>query len=352
MQFFNRFDTGLGSIVHCILMQPVNQSGSEKKTTHASAQEVGGKGGTVAFASAAMQRKMTEPPLAEKLTDYNETAETHTKPFTPATPVQRVPTGTYQNAPPGADGTYWDRDSTTDHDGENVPDGVTAVMRNPDYGGVPSVDPPGWAWLKTKFGRLKGTWVRFHIINAELGGPGNNATNLVPTLHALNHNGGWRTLEDNAKASASDDDEDDSDWTYVEVDIDYDDDFPAGIPETIDATWGYWDDDSNAWTQSGGNVHLAQNDPDDGDNNNYLPAAQITLARLREFGCSNPEAQAMKALIDQTWDDQDDFEAAAAQEEQDDDRIGQGGWYDALGRMYVDEDDDIDGPYGVVVRNT
>lgn len=331
-------------------MQPVNQSGSEKKTTHASAQKVGGKEGTVAFASAAMQRKMTEPPLAEKLTDYNETAETHTKPFTPATPVQRVPGGQFADDPPNADGMYWDTVTRTNHNGSNVPEEITAVMRNPDYGGVPSVDPPGWAWLKTKFGKLKGTWVRFHIINAELGGPGNDTDNLVPTLHALNHNGGWRTLEDNAKDSATDeDDANDSTWTYVEVDLDYDDGYPAGIPSTIDAKWGY--DDGNDWVQSGGNVHLAQNDPDDGDNNNYLPAAQITQGRLQEFGCSLFEAQVLKGLIDDQYDDQDEFEQYAAQEEADD-RIGSDGWYAALNRMYVDEDDDIDGPYGLVVRNS
>lgn len=331
-------------------MQPASQSADEKKTAQASAQALSGKDGTVAFASPALQRKMSEEPIAESLSSYAGAEAENIKPFTPATPVQRVPTGTYGGAPPPADGTYWDRDSMTDHDGENVPDGVTAVMRNPGYGGAPSVDPPGWDWLKTKFGKLKGSWVRFHIINAQLGGPGNNATNLVPTLHALNHNGGWRTLEDNAKESASDeDDEDDSNWTYVEVDIGYDDDYPSGIPATIDATWGYWDYDDGAWTQSGGNVHLAQNDPDDGGDDYFLPAAQITQARLRYFGCTVGEAQTLKGLIDQTWDDQDEFDNAVNEAEGDEEASG--GWHDAFGRMHVDEDDDIDGPYGVLVNN-
>lgn len=331
-------------------MQPVNQSADEKKTAQANAQALSGKDGTVAFASPALQRKMNEEPIAESLSSYAGAEAENIKPFTPATPVQREPDGTYANDTPDDDGMYWDTNTTEDHNGETVPTRNVAVMRNPDYGGAPSVDPPGWDWLKTKFGRLKGSWVRFHLINAKLGGPGNDPENLVPTLQAVNLNANWRALEDNAKASATDeDDEDNSSWTYLDVNVAYDDDYPAGIPETIDATWGY--DDGDNWVQSGGNVHLAQNDPDDGDNNNYLQAAQITQARLQEFGCSLFEAQTLKGLIDDTYDEQDDFEQAAAQEEADE-RIGSNGWYDALGRMYVDEDDDIDGPYGVVVRNT
>lgn len=335
-------------------MQPVNQNGSEKKTTHASAQGMSGKGGTVAFASAAMQRKMNESGAEEPLTAQTGSHNLQTEPFNPATApgtVQRIPTGDYGDDYPPGDGMYWDTFESEDHNGANVPSEVVGVMRNPDDGGVPSVDPPGWDWLKTKFGKLKGTWVRFHIINAELGGPGDDTDNLVPTLHALNHNGGWRTLEDNAKESATDeDDENDSKWTYVEVELGYDDEYPAGIPATIDARWGN-EDDNGDWVQSGGNVHLAQNDPDDGDNNNYLPAAQITQGRLQEFGCSLYEAQTLKGLIDAEYDDQDEFEEAAAAAENDE-AIGSDGWYDALGRMYVDEDDDIDGPYGLVVRNS
>jgi hypothetical protein len=261
--------------------------------------------------------------------------------------VQRVPA---MAGVPVADGMDWDTLETTDHNGAIVPSDVIAVMRNPAYGGVPSVDPPGWDWLKTKFGRLKGQWVRFHIINAELGGPGNDTDNLVPTVVALNHNGGWRTLEDNAKASATDDaDEDDSTWTYLQAALGYDDNYPAGIPATIDAQWGQHD--GAAWQQVGGNVHLAQINPDDGDNNHYLPAAQITVGRLRQFGFNQAEAPIMKALIDDTWADQQAFEDAVAQAEEDD-GAGSNGWFNALGRMYVDEDDDIPGPYGVVVRNT
>ncbi|MEM8932423.1 MAG: DNA/RNA non-specific endonuclease [Acidobacteriota bacterium] len=265
--------------------------------------------------------------------------------------LQRQPHDTYADGPPGAaKGTFWDTDETTEHNDEDVPEEVIAVMKEPNDGGTPSVDPPGWDFLKTKYGKLKGSWVRFHIINAKLGGPGNDTTNLVPTTVALNHNAGWRTLEDAAKDSASEDE----DWTYVDVDISYDDDFPAGIPQRIDASWGYWDGDD--WSEEGTAGPLIQVNPDDGNNNNYLPASQITQQRLRTFGLSQAQAGVAKDLIDGTFDDQDDFETALAgnsmtYDDVTDDIMG-GRWFDVAGRFYVDEDPDIGGPYPVVVRNT
>ncbi|MGG1516330.1 DNA/RNA non-specific endonuclease [Paenibacillus oryzisoli] len=258
--------------------------------------------------------------------------------------IQRAPSEDYTNE---ADGTYWETDETEDHNGETVPSQVLAVMKNPDYGGTPSVDPPGWDWLKTKYGRLKGSWVRFHIINAELGGPGGDTTNLVPTTTALNHNAGWRQLEEGAKSSAINDD----DWTYVEVDLNYNDDYPAGIPESISAEWGYLDQ-ANQWRRAG-TANLGQVNPDDNDNNHYLPAAQITNARLRQFGLNAQQAVAMRALIDDTYEDQDEFETELAGNGNHmiDENLIAGRWYDVAGRFYVDEDDDIDGPYPIVVRN-
>lgn len=318
---------------------------NDKKTTQSSAQEAAGKEGLVGYAAPSAQLKKAEQPLSETLSAYSDSQVQDPPAF--AT-IQRQPHGDYADEPPDADGTYWDTDTTTDHDGTDVPDEVIAVMRNPGDGGTPSVNPPGWAWLKTKFGKLKGDWVRFHIINAQLGGPGNDASNLVPTTQALNLNGGWRGLEDNAKASATDDDDaTDSTWTYVEVDLDYDDEYPSGIPESIDATWGY--DDGDNWVQSGGAVHLAQANPDDDTGNHFLPAAQITQARLREFGCTPAEAHTLKGLIDQQWDSQDDFDQAVDEAEGDEEASA--GWHNAFARMYVDEDEDFDGPYDVVVNN-
>jgi hypothetical protein len=259
--------------------------------------------------------------------------------------IQRVPTEDYSNE---EDGTYWENDATVVHNGETVPSNALAVMRNPGDGGTPSVDPPGWDWLKTKFGRLKGHWVRFHIINAQLGGPGGDTTNLVPTLSTLNQNANWRQLEEGAKSSASTD----QDWTYVEVDLNYDNEFPAGIPENITAEWGYLDGDDN-W-QTAGYANLNQLNPDDDDNNNYLQASQVTNGMLRGYGLTNQQAQAMRNLIDDTYEDQNDFEIELAGNGNHlvDDNLIVGNWYDVAGRFYVDEDDDIAGPYPVVVRNT
>lgn len=328
-------------------MQPINQSaGEEKKTIQASAQAVSGKDGAVAFASAALQRKMTDPPLAEKLTDYNETAETHTKPFTPATPVQREPDGNYADGPPAADGMRWDTYDTEDHNGSNVPTRNIAVMKSPPNGGVPSVNPPGWDWLKSKFGVLKGAWVRFHLINKHLGGPGNDSYNLVPTEETLNLNGAWRNMEESAKTSANVTNR----WTYVEVDIVYNDEFPAGIPETIDGKWGYYD--GNDWVQVGGNVHLAQGNPsDDQDDINYWYAAQVSQQTLRDIYRLNVnQAQKIKELIDGMWDDQQEFDNAMEAALEQNERLGNANWHNVHGRLYVDEDEDFDGPYGVVFR--
>ncbi|MEM8932421.1 MAG: hypothetical protein AAGE94_14665 [Acidobacteriota bacterium] len=291
--------------------------------------------------------------------------------------LQRVPVDTYSDGPPDdEDGAYWDTDDTDDHNGVDVPTKVIAVMNDPDDGGRPSVDPPGWDFLKAKYGRLKGDWVRFHIINAKLGGPGGDPTNLLPTKHRLNHDQRWRSLEEGAKRSALDD----QDWTYVEVSIDYDDDFPAGIPRRIDASWGYWmvpgeeyesevemsddaEDDAEdvapeppKWFEVDTAGPLIQDNPDDGNNNNYLPASQITLQMLRGFGLTAPQAVAAKTLISGTFDDQDDFETALAGNSMTHDEVTDaimvGNWFDVAGRFYVDEDDDNDGPYPVVVRST
>ena len=268
----------------------------------------------------------------------------------PGNVVQRVPIGAYASSTPKKDGTQWDTDTTVQHNLKNkktVPRHVIAVMRNPEDGGSPSVDPPGWGYLKTKFGRLKGQWVRFHVINALLGGPGYDETNLVPTTHALNHNTGWRRIEDEAKESASMN----GDWTYLEVLLTYDDDYPSGIPRRIDAEWGLWT--VSGWVQQRSAGPLIQDNPEDDESGDYLPASQITQGTLRDWGLSAPQAKAAKTLIDGTWDEQNDLESAWAGEDTNhpvDDNLIAGNWYDVLGRMYVDEDDDIDGPYPVVVR--
>ncbi|MDX6692886.1 MAG: non-specific endonuclease [Blastocatellia bacterium] len=288
-----------------------------------------------------------EEPLQEKLAPLQrkEMAEA---------PLQLQPEGRYRNSTPASDGFKWDTAETTDDGGETVPEKLIAVMKNPGDGGVPSVDPPGWNWLRRKLGRLKGQWVRFHLINAQLGGPGNDTENLVPTTNALNQNGNWRRLEDAAKESALDDE----DWTYLEVNVGYDDDYPAGIPASINANWGYWkeadsdgseDDmeDESEWVRVS-SVALAQANPDDDEEEvNYMFASQVTQGMLRGYGLSVQQAVAAKELIDDTWDDQNEFDEAWDDVE---DIPHNRFWAFAHGHMYVDEDEDIDGPYGVVVK--
>lgn len=316
-------------------------SGKEQQEKKASAAS--GKGsGAIAFHPPA---QMKNEPSQETEMPLSTSGEAVT-PFraAPADAIQRVP----NNDPPGNDGMHWDTFNAVDHNGTNVPGEVIGVMRNPGNGGAPSVSPPGWNWLKSKFGRLKGSWVRFHIINAELGGPGNDPDNLVPTTHATNHNAGWRNLEDAAKNTATDDDDNTlSQWTYLEVDLNYDDNFPTGIPETIRAERGIHD--GTSWVRQGGTVNLQQANPDDGEDTGFLPGTQITKTSLREdYGLSNAEANTIKDLIDATWDDQDALDEAVEQQESDEPSDA---WYGVINRMYVAEDDG-DGPYPVAFKTT
>ena len=143
-----------------------------------------------------------------------------------------------------ADGTYWDRKEMKQIGSDLVPKRMTAYMRNPMPGTVPSVDPPGWHWLR-QHTVLKGSWVRFHIINQLLGGPGHKAWNLVPTSVAVN--GAFcRGIENDAKDSAITQGE----WTYVDVRLKYDAAGPAPIPSRIIASWGVWNPMSDEWTET------------------------------------------------------------------------------------------------------
>lgn len=67
-------------------------------------------------------------------------------------------------------------------------------------GGAPSVDPVGWNWLSDE--ARKTNWVRFHILNQYLGGPGNNCANLIPATKASNNNRNWRGFEEAVKKKA------------------------------------------------------------------------------------------------------------------------------------------------------
>lgn len=245
-----------------------------------------------------------------------------------------------------AKGTYWETDTTTTHksdiDGNaTVPDKIIAVMKEPADGGEPSVNPPGWTWLKAKFGKLKGEWVRFHLINGKLGGRGNSARNLVPTTHALNH-GVWKTdIEKPAKKNAIDDKK----WTYQQVDIEYNKEFPKGIPEKITGQWGNWKTASNSWEQKATKT-IAQTNPND-DVPDYITAASITKDIMKkEWGLKSAEVDAAHALINATYASEQEFDEAWAE----------GGdsakWFAAQGKLYIEEDEITGGPYSVFVKNS
>jgi hypothetical protein len=63
---------------------------------------------------------------------------------------------------------------------------------NRPQGGVPAADPPGYQYIRNT--GLTNLWVRFHLANAEAGGPG-TADNLVPTSQKTNQDPEWKTLE-------------------------------------------------------------------------------------------------------------------------------------------------------------
>lgn len=302
-----------------------------------------------------MQTKQRGISFAPPVTQYRTgdtapglIADTHVHPqTTPFGAAQLKPIGTYLNAPPNAaKGTFNDTLTLAAHRGSNVPARVIAVMKEPGYGGVPSVDPPGWSWLRQKFGKLKGKWVRFHIINAKLGGAGNNTSNLVPTTPAVNTNQAWGNLETRAKDSATTD----KDWTYVDVAITYDNAYPAGIPRAINANWGYYNDDDDEWVKVGGDVALSQVNPDDNTGSNYYLASQVTQTILKNnYRLNTKQASAIKSLISQRWSSQNELELAMLDKLDKDDSLGTNEWYFAQSKIYVDEDDTA-GPYEIVVR--
>jgi len=178
-----------------------------------------------------------------------------------------------------ADGTYFDRDIDSTTRVESVKEHVTAIMKNPDNGGVPSVSPPGWTWLRNKIGKLKGDWVRFHIINEHLGGLGNNTSNLVPTSVAVN-NQFSRDIEQDAKTNAITNNQ----WTYVDVSLTYDATWPAPIPKSINAEWGKWDGASSQWVKKN---DTPLNNPDItqlGTGYSYMTGVNINQLEARARG--------------------------------------------------------------------
>ncbi len=256
--------------------------------------------------------------------------------------IQPLPSN--NNDPTGQkDGVYWDRQEMVKVNGSNVPQHITAIMKKPPDGGRPSVSPPGWAWLQEHVEKLKGNWVRFHIINQNLGGPGNQTWNLVPTSVGVNNTFN-REIEEPAKKSALTDDH----WTYVDVELKYDLAWPAPIPASIYAEWGDWDAGAKQWVRQRALPGPLQNtDITDLGGAVYRRGINIRMADMAARGIPKEDQGGFKEwLLDyrQNGDDIRDFEEAAEAKFGDD---VHNGWLDSI---YLDEDDNRPGRYIPVVK--
>lgn len=192
--------------------------------------------------------------------------------------IQRLPSN--NNDPTGnADGLYRDRKTLIDYGGKQVPSRITYYMKNPRRGSPPMVDPPGWRWLRQHVDRLKGSWVRFHIINQLLGGRGDVTWNLVPAT-VINNRAYERNFERYVKNSALTNDE----WTYLDVQLTYDPNWNVPIPSRIDGEWGKWNAGKAQWEEHGDIslnediTHILQGGVA------YLRGHNISLTTLRNRG--------------------------------------------------------------------
>jgi hypothetical protein len=289
-----------------------------------------------------------EPPVARK----EEQPAPQGAPFTifppaaaPPARLQRLPSN--NNDPTGQmDGTYWDRQTASATRPEGVMGRVTAIMKDADDGGAPSVAPPGWTWLQNKLGKLKGQWVRFHIVNQYLGGPGGSAWNLVPTTVAVN-NAFNRDIEEDVKDSANTQQE----WTYLDVRLTYNAGWPAPIPTHINAEWGTWDDLNDQWEMQGSLPHALANQDITalGAGFNYMRGVNITQAQMLRRGVpARYVADFTTWLQDYRQNDDDDMEFMDAAESDDD----FGAAFDArwLNQVWLDEDDTSPGEYQAVIK--
>ncbi len=258
--------------------------------------------------------------------------------------IQRLPSAN-NNPTMQPNGIYWDR---RDMDGVwgDVPARITAIMKKPGNGGVPSVAPPGWDWLQKKVGRLKGKWVRFHIINQHLGGPGHQTWDLVPTTVAVN--GAYnREIEEDAKANAISNNK----WTYVDVQLAYNYNWPAHIPSAISAEWGSWN--GNKWVAANAKIYQNYDITQFGMGSAYLRGHNITQAQVVKRGVPSKYVAAFTEWLKSYRQDDDpdsdedmEFDTAA----QDHDEFGHD--YDAswLDQIWLDEDDTAPGQLQPVVK--
>jgi hypothetical protein len=258
--------------------------------------------------------------------------------------LQRLPST--NNDPTGhADGLYSDRNETAAVGGKTVPTRITAIMRNPGLGSVPSIAPPGWDWLESHVMRLKGNWVRFHIINRLLGGSGRDPLNLVPTSVAVN-NAFSRGVETDAKANAKPPNPANAQWTYIDVVLTYDGGWPAPIPKRIEAEQGVWDAHNGGW------VALTQQHPalvnfditQLAGGPIYLRGDNITAKQIELRGAPTSQAGAFARWL-KTYSQANDADVRFAKNAD-----AAGFDSDWLTQIWLDEDEAAPGNYTPVVK--
>ncbi|MBL0911774.1 MAG: DUF4157 domain-containing protein [Bacteroidia bacterium] len=117
-------------------------------------------------------------------------------------------------------------------------------------GTAPGAIINGWNFIQNA--GATGSWVRFHLINQQIGGLGDQ-NNLVPTSQATNHNPVWRAFEIRCQTLANA-----STGIHVSVDVVYPAAAPAAVlgtlaanqhfyPNNISAQVHYWDPHTNAY---------------------------------------------------------------------------------------------------------
>lgn len=157
-------------------------------------------------------------------------------------------------------------------------------------GGVPSVNPVGWSTLVNNIHKVKGQWVRFHLINQYLGGPGNKKWNLVPTTVQTNNRSDWRKFESSAKSAA---DEDEA--VYCKVEVEYDQKYPKGFPSRIKGTAESYDP-MEKWGSLGNDVDISLSAPQLGKGGQVLLYAGELSAKQWELGVGMPESASKDML--------------------------------------------------------
>jgi hypothetical protein len=173
----------------------------------------------------------------------------------PATGVSsHVPTVQRLVAPPAAPPLNGVRAHTLNGDGVPTESHVTTPVAGNDLvGTVPgTANINGWPFIQGV--GATGTWVRFHLVNQQLGGLGNQG-NLVPASQATNHNTNWRTFETSCQTAVAA-----PRAVHISVDVGYHAPHPnpnAGTrdanlhfyPTTIAAACHRWNAGTGAWQQ-------------------------------------------------------------------------------------------------------